>query len=114
VQGNGDGANPQRRKAWLWVLGTTWVTVFQIQLSRGQTAAKALLGKFAGEMTAEATFSPAGLRWVSLDGALTAPELRVNDQVLEKVEQRRFNDRNVFQPVPAPAQIESSSDMEGT
>ena len=48
VQGNSDGANPERRKAWLWVLVTTWVTVFQIHLSRGQAAAKALLGTFAG------------------------------------------------------------------
>jgi hypothetical protein len=47
-QGNGDGANPERRKAWLWVLVTSWVTVFQIHLTRGQVAAKALLGDFAG------------------------------------------------------------------
>ena len=48
VQGNSDGANPQRRKAWLWVLVTSWVTVFQVHLSRGQAAATALLGEFAG------------------------------------------------------------------
>lgn len=48
AQGNSDGANPQRRKAWLWVMVTTWVTVFQIHLRRGQAAAKALLGDFAG------------------------------------------------------------------
>ena len=48
VQGNRDGSNPPRRKAWRWVLVTSWVTVFQIHLSRGQAAAKALLGKFAG------------------------------------------------------------------
>lgn len=53
VQGNCDGANPQRRKAWLWVLGTTWVTVFQIHLSRSQTAAKELLGKFAGSLVTD-------------------------------------------------------------
>ena len=53
-----------------------------------QDAGPKLLGRFAGEMTAEASFSPEGLRWVSLDGALTAPELRVNDRVLEKVELR--------------------------
>jgi transposase len=52
-QGNGDGTNPQRRKAWLWGLGTTWVTVFQIHLSRGQTAAKELLGKFAGYLVTD-------------------------------------------------------------
>lgn len=48
VQGNSDGANPAQRKAWLWVVVTTWVTVFQIHLSRGQAAAKQLLGGFAG------------------------------------------------------------------
>jgi hypothetical protein len=50
AQGNSDGANPQRRKAWLWVMVTTWVTVFQIHLTRGQAAAKALLGEFAGSL----------------------------------------------------------------
>ena len=49
-QGNGDGANPQRHKAWLWVLVTTWVTVFQIHLTRGQVAAKQVLGTFAGSL----------------------------------------------------------------
>ena len=48
AQGNGDGANPGRRKAWLWVLVTSWVTVFQIHLTRGQVAAQELLGKFDG------------------------------------------------------------------
>src|ERR671922_1584909 len=48
AQGNSDGANPQRCKAWLWVLVTSWVTVFQVHLSRGQAAATALLGEFAG------------------------------------------------------------------
>jgi len=48
AQGNSDGANPQRRKAWLWVLVTTWVTVFQVHLSRSQAAAKELLGEFVG------------------------------------------------------------------
>lgn len=47
-QGNSDGQNPTRRKAWLWVLVTTWVTVFQVHLSRGQASAKELLGEFAG------------------------------------------------------------------
>ena len=47
-QGNSDGANPGRRKAWLWVMVTSWVTVFQIHLSRGQAAAKELLGDFRG------------------------------------------------------------------
>lgn len=48
VQGNGDGANPQRRKAWLWVLVTTGVTMLQIHLTRGQAAATQVLGTCAG------------------------------------------------------------------
>lgn len=48
AQGNSDGANPGRRKAWLWVMVTSLVTVFQIHLSRGQAAAKELLGDFRG------------------------------------------------------------------
>src|SRR5919198_969723 len=48
AQGNSDGANPQRRKAGLWVLVTSWVTVFRVHLSRGRAAAPALLGEFAG------------------------------------------------------------------
>ena len=47
-QGNSDGNNPTLRKAWLWVMVTSYVTVFQIKLSRGQAAARELLGKFAG------------------------------------------------------------------
>jgi transposase len=52
-QGNSDGSNPERRKAWLWVLLSRWVIVFQIHLSRGQAAAKALLGKFAGYLVTD-------------------------------------------------------------
>jgi transposase len=48
AQGNSDGNDPQRRKAWLWVVVTSWVTVFQVHLSPGQAAAKELLGEFAG------------------------------------------------------------------
>jgi hypothetical protein len=47
-QGNSDGKNPTRRKAWLWVMVTSYVTVFQIHLNRGHAAAKELLGNFAG------------------------------------------------------------------
>jgi transposase len=43
-QGNADGANPEKRKAWLWVAVTELVTVFQVTLSRGQAAAQLLLG----------------------------------------------------------------------
>jgi hypothetical protein len=47
-QGNSDGNNPTQRKAWLWVMVTSWVTVFQVHLSRGQAAARQLLGEFTG------------------------------------------------------------------
>ncbi|MCA1602318.1 MAG: IS66 family transposase [Acidobacteria bacterium] len=47
-QGNSDGNNPTQRKAWLWVMVTSWVTVFQVRLSRGQAAAREVLGEFAG------------------------------------------------------------------
>ena len=60
VQGNRDGSNPPRRKAWRWVLVTSWVTVFQIHLSRGQAAAKALLGEFAGYLITD--------RWTDYGG----------------------------------------------
>jgi hypothetical protein len=38
-QGDADGANPQGKKAWLWVAVTALVTVFKVSLSRGQEAA---------------------------------------------------------------------------
>jgi transposase len=43
-QGNADGLNPDKRKAWLWVAVTELVTVFQVTLTRGQVAAQLLLG----------------------------------------------------------------------
>ena len=50
-QGNTDGKNPNRRKAWLWIAVTPLVTFFQITLSRSQESAKALLGAtFAGHL----------------------------------------------------------------
>ena len=60
AQGNSDGANPQRCKAWLWVLVTSWVTVFQVHLSRGQAAATALLSEFAGYLITD--------RWTGYGG----------------------------------------------
>ena len=44
TQGNCDGNNPQKSKAWLWVAVTEFVTVFRVTLSRGQVAAQLLLG----------------------------------------------------------------------
>src|SRR5919198_776462 len=59
-QGLSEGANLERRKAWLWVLVTPWVTIFQVHLSRGQAAAKALLGEFAGYLITD--------RWTGYGG----------------------------------------------
>ncbi len=44
-QGNGDGQNPQQKKAWLWVAVTPLVSYFQVTLSRSGEAAKSLLGE---------------------------------------------------------------------
>jgi len=53
AQGNSDGNNCERRKAWLWVMVTSWVTVFQVHLNRGQAAAKEVLGKFTGYLVTD-------------------------------------------------------------
>ena len=37
-----------KRRAWLWVAATTWVTVFVVRLSRGGEVARALLGETFG------------------------------------------------------------------
>ena len=44
-QQNRDGQNPKQRKAWLWVVVTPLVSVFEIALSRGQEIAKKLIGE---------------------------------------------------------------------
>lgn len=49
TQGNADGRNPMKRKAWLWVAVTPLISYFQVALSRSTAAAMDLLGKnFAG------------------------------------------------------------------
>ena len=53
-QGNGDGKNPERKKAWLWVAVTKLVSYFQVTLSRSTEAAKSLLGeKFSGILNSD-------------------------------------------------------------
>jgi transposase len=48
-QGNADGANPGKRRGWLWTAVTPLVTVFLVSLYRSQETAKQLLGEgFAG------------------------------------------------------------------
>lgn len=50
-QGNSDGNNPNRRKAWLWIAVTPLVSFFQITLSRSQESAQLLLGAaFSGNL----------------------------------------------------------------
>ena len=43
-QGNGDGQNPDAKRAWLWVQTSPLLTVFTLALSRGQTVVEELLG----------------------------------------------------------------------
>lgn len=43
-QGNGDGANEDGKRAWIWVLVTPLVSVFSVCLSRSQAVAQALIG----------------------------------------------------------------------
>lgn len=47
-EGPKGGDEKGRKKAWLWVLVTRWVTVFMIHAKRGRVGAKALLGDFTG------------------------------------------------------------------
>jgi len=42
-----------RKKAWVWVMVTKWVTVFMIHASRGAQAARELLGEFCGYLTSD-------------------------------------------------------------
>src|SRR5262249_43965619 len=63
-QGHADGGNPEGRKAWLWVAVTEWVAVFLVQLSRGQDAARELLGAaFSGRLVSDRW---GGYNWVRL------------------------------------------------
>ncbi|PZU93359.1 MAG: IS66 family transposase [Leptolyngbya sp.] len=44
-QGNGDGANEDGKRAWIWVLVTPVVSVFTVWLSRSQAVAKTLISE---------------------------------------------------------------------
>lgn len=53
-QGNADGLNSTHRKGWMWVAVTALVVFFRVSLSRGQGAAKELLGEsFAGRLVSD-------------------------------------------------------------
>lgn len=60
-----------------------------------QRAGPKVDGILSAEVTAEATYSPEGLRWISVDGALTAPAIAVNDRKLERFELRSKSDAGV-------------------
>ncbi len=63
-QGNVDGSNPKKSKAWLWVAVTPLVTFFQIALSRCSDAARNLLGDdFRGILNSDRY---AAYSWVGL------------------------------------------------
>jgi transposase len=53
-QGNADGQNPHRKRAWLWVAVTPWVSFFCVMLSRSTAAAQSLLGQnFSGLLNSD-------------------------------------------------------------
>jgi transposase len=45
VQGNCDSNNPEKSKAWLWVLVTKYVSVFKVFLSRAKESAQEMIGE---------------------------------------------------------------------
>jgi len=53
VNGDETGWRQGRKRAWLWVATTPWVSIFLIHLSRGADGARALLGQFAGYLTTD-------------------------------------------------------------
>jgi transposase len=60
VNGDETGWRERRKKAWLWVATTPWVSIFLIHAKRGADAARELLGKFAGYLTTD--------RWNAYNG----------------------------------------------
>ena len=64
AQGNSDGKNREKKKAWLWVAATNTINYFQVSLSRTQKVAKDLLGEdFEGILTSDRY---GGYNWVDL------------------------------------------------
>jgi len=52
-EGPREDGEPGRKRAWLWVAVTSWVTVFLIHARRGAEGARALLGRFAGYLVTD-------------------------------------------------------------
>ncbi|MGJ3245824.1 MAG: IS66 family transposase [Elainellaceae cyanobacterium] len=54
AQGNTDGNNPERRRGWLWVMVTPWVSYFAVLLSRSSQVCHQLLGEtYAGIVSSD-------------------------------------------------------------
>ncbi|MGB3615226.1 MAG: IS66 family transposase, partial [Elainellaceae cyanobacterium] len=63
-QGNGDGANAEGKRAWLWVLVTPLVSVFAVLLSRSQAVAKAMIGEDFSAIVVSDRYS--SYQWIPL------------------------------------------------
>lgn len=63
-QGNGDGANAEGKRAWLWVLVTPLVSVFAVLLSRSQAVAKAMIGEDSSTIVVSDRYS--SYQWIPL------------------------------------------------
>jgi transposase len=57
AQGNGDGQNPSRRKGWLWVMVTPWVSYFAVFLGRSQAVCEQMLGEAFNGIVSSDRFS---------------------------------------------------------
>ena len=60
VHADETGWREERKRAWLWIAGTTLVTVFLVHTRRGAEAARSLLGTFAGILVTD--------RWAAYNG----------------------------------------------
>ena len=60
VHADETGWREERRRAWLWIAGTSFVTVFLVHAKRGAEAARSLLGTFKGILVTD--------RWSAYNG----------------------------------------------
>jgi len=64
-QGNSDGQNPEKKKAWAWTMVSKSLTLFRICLGRGQVHAKELLGEDFKGIACSDRWS--GYNWLPLE-----------------------------------------------
>ncbi len=64
-QGNSDGKNPEKKKAWLWVAVTSLISFFQVTLSRSTESAMDLLGENFGGFLSSDRY--ASYNWVDIN-----------------------------------------------